>query len=188
MVEAACKRKLLLAPLFDLGEFADSPQLAARGFARELTPDEAGAPLRFPGPFARFERTPIRYALPPPRLDAHGAALRAEPPRAPAPAGREAEPGAPLAGVKILDLFWILAGPGATRMLADYGAEVIHVESTGAPRHAARDPALSVCESASRRRGRVPVREREQARHHAESRAARRAARSRSSWCAAATW
>jgi crotonobetainyl-CoA:carnitine CoA-transferase CaiB-like acyl-CoA transferase len=32
--------------------------------------------------------------------------------------------------VKILDLFWILAGPGATRMLADYGAEVIHVEST----------------------------------------------------------
>ena len=32
--------------------------------------------------------------------------------------------------MRILDLFWILAGPGATRMLADYGAEVIHVEST----------------------------------------------------------
>src|SRR5262249_4235182 len=36
VVEAACKRKLLLAPLLDLGEFADSPQLAARGFAVEL--------------------------------------------------------------------------------------------------------------------------------------------------------
>ena len=130
-VEAACKRKLLLAPVFDLGEFADSPQLAARGFARELAVDEAGATLCFPGPFARFERTPIRYPLAPPRLDAHGAALRAEAPRTPAPAGREADPAAPLAGVKILDLFWILAGPGATRMLADYGAEVIHVESTG---------------------------------------------------------
>ena len=30
--------------------------------------------------------------------------------------------------MKILDLFWILAGPGGTRMLADYGAEVVHVE------------------------------------------------------------
>jgi crotonobetainyl-CoA:carnitine CoA-transferase CaiB-like acyl-CoA transferase len=129
VVEAACKRKLLLAPLLDLGEFADSPQLAARGFATEVTPEAVGAPLRFPGPFARFERTPIRYDRPPPRLDEHGAALRMEPLRAPAAVGH-AEPSAPLAGVKILDLFWILAGPGATRMLADYGAEVIHVEST----------------------------------------------------------
>jgi crotonobetainyl-CoA:carnitine CoA-transferase CaiB-like acyl-CoA transferase len=130
VVEAACKRKLLLAPIFDLGEFADSPQLAARGFARELAIGEGDA-LRFPGPFARFERTPIRYSLPPPRLDAHGAALRVEASRKPAPVGRDTAPAAPLAGVKILDLFWILAGPGATRMLADYGAEVIHVESTG---------------------------------------------------------
>jgi crotonobetainyl-CoA:carnitine CoA-transferase CaiB-like acyl-CoA transferase len=35
----------------------------------------------------------------------------------------------PLEGVKILDLFWVLAGPGATRMLADYGATVVRVES-----------------------------------------------------------
>jgi crotonobetainyl-CoA:carnitine CoA-transferase CaiB-like acyl-CoA transferase len=32
--------------------------------------------------------------------------------------------------VKILDLFWVVAGPAATRALADYGATVVHVEST----------------------------------------------------------
>lgn len=135
LIEAACKRKLLLAPLFDLGEIADSPQLRERGFATELRVRGADAPVRFPGPFARFGRTPIRYERPPPRLDEHGAEIRAEPPRAPAvrAAPDRAAPTLPLEGVKILDLFWVLAGPGATRMLADYGAEVVHVESIARP-------------------------------------------------------
>jgi crotonobetainyl-CoA:carnitine CoA-transferase CaiB-like acyl-CoA transferase len=36
----------------------------------------------------------------------------------------------PLKDVKILDFMWVLAGPGITRMLADYGATVVRVEST----------------------------------------------------------
>lgn len=36
----------------------------------------------------------------------------------------------PLADVKILDFFWVLAGPGITRSLADYGATVVRVEAT----------------------------------------------------------
>lgn len=36
----------------------------------------------------------------------------------------------PLAGVKTLDLLWVMAGPAASRVLADYGATVVHVEST----------------------------------------------------------
>ena len=37
---------------------------------------------------------------------------------------------AALAGVKVLDLMWAIAGPAVTRVLADYGATVVRVEST----------------------------------------------------------
>ena len=36
----------------------------------------------------------------------------------------------PLADVKVLDFMWVMAGPTATRRLADYGATVVRVEST----------------------------------------------------------
>ena len=35
----------------------------------------------------------------------------------------------PLEGVKILDLMWVMAGPAGTRVLADYGATIVRVES-----------------------------------------------------------
>jgi crotonobetainyl-CoA:carnitine CoA-transferase CaiB-like acyl-CoA transferase len=36
----------------------------------------------------------------------------------------------PLVDVKILDFTWVMAGPAATRVLADYGATVVRIEST----------------------------------------------------------
>jgi crotonobetainyl-CoA:carnitine CoA-transferase CaiB-like acyl-CoA transferase len=38
-------------------------------------------------------------------------------------------PEGPLADVKILDFMWVMAGPASTRMLADYGAQVVRIES-----------------------------------------------------------
>jgi crotonobetainyl-CoA:carnitine CoA-transferase CaiB-like acyl-CoA transferase len=35
----------------------------------------------------------------------------------------------PLSDVKILDFMWVMAGPAGTRMLADYGATVVRIES-----------------------------------------------------------
>ncbi len=39
----------------------------------------------------------------------------------------------PLEGIRILDCGWIIAGPLASRLLADFGAEVIKIESTLRP-------------------------------------------------------
>jgi crotonobetainyl-CoA:carnitine CoA-transferase CaiB-like acyl-CoA transferase len=39
----------------------------------------------------------------------------------------------PLDDIKVLDFFWVLAGPGVTRTMADYGATVVRIEATGRP-------------------------------------------------------
>jgi len=72
--------------------------------------------------------------------DAHpqGRAVGAEPlvhraptSEAPRVADRSPRPDRPLAGVRVLDLTRVLAGPVATRLLAGWGAEVLRVDPPG---------------------------------------------------------
>lgn len=140
LMEQSVKRRMLVAPVFDLGEIASSPQLAAREFAVKLPSPLDGAPVAYPGPWAKFSETPLQFTRRPPRLGEHTQEVRSDPRRKPlsiveAPtevihAGEGHHGKLPFEGLKVLDLFWVLAGPGATRVLADYGATVVHVESS----------------------------------------------------------
>jgi crotonobetainyl-CoA:carnitine CoA-transferase CaiB-like acyl-CoA transferase len=111
----------------------DHPQLAHDGFVVEINDIERGV-VRQPAAIVKAASTPADLTRSAPTLDQHRAEILALAAAASGSASASDSPavaggsGLPLAGVTILELATLFAGPHGTTMLTDLGATVIKVE------------------------------------------------------------
>ena len=127
LVALADEHRLLVVPVATTADLFASDQLASRDYWEPVEHPEVDRTITYPGAFARFSAQPLKTRRRPPllgeHLDAAADGARARPTPSSAPRN------APLAGVKVLDFMWVMAGPAGSRYLADYGATHVKVES-----------------------------------------------------------
>jgi len=113
--QIALKERVQLFPANTARDILEDEQLHARGFWQEQKIPGLDKELKVPGPFARISFPPDG-----------GKVWKGE-------EEKENQTGLPFEGVKVADFSWVAAAPWITQWLAQYGAEVIKVETNTRP-------------------------------------------------------
>jgi crotonobetainyl-CoA:carnitine CoA-transferase CaiB-like acyl-CoA transferase len=117
-----------VAPVLGTDEWLDHPQIAAMGLRADIGND-AGERVVMPGVLVDLSETPatVRRAAAT-RPEPIAALASRWPERPTTEAATVAAPELPLAGVRVLDLGTIIAGPYLATLLGELGAQVVKVE------------------------------------------------------------
>ena len=78
LMTLAIEKGFLITPVSTIRDVVESPQLSAREYFQMLEHPEHGREFLYPGPFARFSDSPIRYRRRPPRIGEHNDEIFAE--------------------------------------------------------------------------------------------------------------
>jgi crotonobetainyl-CoA:carnitine CoA-transferase CaiB-like acyl-CoA transferase len=139
LFQESLKRGFVLFPLSTVRDLYENEQLKARAFWKEVAYPALGRIIRHPGPPFLVQGMNFKLKKPP-RIGEHNHEIldqRAgspgnspEPPKGLPGTSFPADSRAPaLEGIKILDFSWVIAGPKATKYLANLGATVVRIES-----------------------------------------------------------
>jgi crotonobetainyl-CoA:carnitine CoA-transferase CaiB-like acyl-CoA transferase len=71
LLQLALERGFLMTPVTTMEEVVKSPQLKARNYWQSVAHPELGRAFSYPGPFAKFGATPLRYRHRPPAVGEH---------------------------------------------------------------------------------------------------------------------
>ena len=129
--DAALERNLLITPSMTIADLVNYEHLEAREFW-DIEPNSRGGEVKYPGELVKFKNNSVSFPGRPPTLGEHNDSIALE--RQTQIHVREpATDSLPLDGLKDVEFSWVIATPSAVRILCDYGADVVKVETASRP-------------------------------------------------------